>query len=73
MKRFNLFVFFLILMRFTTHAQESTDQFKDRFYAKVGGGYGIGLCYYDPCDDYDEDYYPTYDNLNLSICTRQRI
>ena len=62
MKKFNLFVFFLFLMRFTTHAQESTD-FKDRFYAKVGGGFGIGLCYYDPCDDYDEDYYPTYDEL----------
>ncbi len=62
MKKIIFLAFFLFLMRFLTHAQESTD-FKDRFYARVGGGYGIGLCDYDPCDDYDEDYYPTYNDF----------
>lgn len=47
-------------MRFTLYAQDS--EFKNRFSVRVGGGYGIGLCYDDPCDYYDQDYYPTYNN-----------
>ena len=62
MKRTFLFVFFIFLMRFTLHAQESSN-FSDHFYARAGGGFGIGLCNYDPCDYYDEDYYPTSNNF----------
>lgn len=49
-------------MRFTGMAHETGTEFKDRFYLRAGGGFGIGLCYYNPCDYYDEEYYPTYDN-----------
>jgi hypothetical protein len=38
-------------------------EFKDRFSLRLGGGFGIGLCYYDPCDFYDEEYYSTYNDL----------
>ena len=62
MKRYSLFVFFIFLMRFILHAQESSTEFKNRFSVRLGGGFGIGLCYDDPCDYYDEDYYPSYDN-----------
>jgi hypothetical protein len=58
MKKIFLFVFFIILMRFTLNAQDN--DFSNRFSARVGVGYGIGLCYDDPCDYYYEDYYPTY-------------
>jgi len=61
MKRVVWILCVLFLMRLTLHAQDKSS-FKDNFYAKAGGGFGIGLCYYDPCDYYNEDYYPTYDN-----------
>lgn len=61
MKKYFLFVLFIFLIKFTTHAQESTDS-GNGFYVSIGGGFGVGLCYYDPRDYYDEDYYPSYDN-----------
>ncbi len=60
MKKYSLFIFFIVLMRFTLSAQDT--EFKNQFSVRLGGGYGIGLCYDDPCDYYNEDYYPTYDN-----------
>jgi hypothetical protein len=59
MKKYTLLVFFIFLMRFTLHAQEANSD--DRWSVRLDGGYGIGLCDYDPCDYYDEDYYPSYD------------
>lgn len=61
MKKYFLFVLFIFLIIFTTHAQESTDS-ENGFYVSIGGGFGVGLCYYNPRDYFDEDYYPTYDN-----------
>jgi hypothetical protein len=61
MKKYSLLVFFIFLMKFTSYAQESSDS-RTGFYGSIGGGFGIGLCYYDPCDYYDEDYYPSFDN-----------
>jgi hypothetical protein len=62
MKKFHLFIFLIFLLRLTGKAQDEIN-LRDRFYTRIGVGYGIGLCNYDPCDDYDEDYYPTYDDL----------
>lgn len=62
MKKYFLFVLFIFLIIFTTHAQESTDS-ENGFYVSIGGGFGVGLCYYNPSDYYYEDYYPSYDNV----------
>jgi hypothetical protein len=62
MKKINLLVIFLILVRFTSNAQGTKAEVGNGFYGTVGAGFGIGLCNYDPCDYYYEDYYPSYDN-----------
>jgi hypothetical protein len=60
MKKYSLFVFFILLMRFTLYASKEAKDSRPGFYGSLGGGFGIGLCYYDPCDYYYEDFYPTY-------------
>jgi len=67
MKTILLFTGFIAIMGLAAYAQDNGQGWKDtpenRFYARLGAGGGIGLCYYDPCDEFDEDYGPEADVL----------
>jgi hypothetical protein len=67
MKNIYILVIFVMLAGVTVTAQNNqfaADDDSPGFYGRVSGGFGVGLCYDDPCE-YEEDYlYGSYDNVN---------
>ncbi len=68
MKAMILSACFIAIVGLAACAQDNSRSWSDepdsRFYLHLGVGGGIGLCDYDPCDEFDEDYGPTSDVLS---------
>jgi hypothetical protein len=68
MKTIYILVIFVVMMGITAIAQDSESGREvnyPSFYARAGAGFGVGLCYDDPCEEEEDYYYGSYDRVKV--------